>query len=152
MLNWLPVKDTCDLDKVRLVHLDGSILTLDEYDRFQRFIRLWRKLGWTIDETDKALVGLSAIPSGSGNGTPTTLEHCEPVGFDVFSDDCAPIVPTTGGCNDVPKDPCDDGSTKPDNIDCPKPIEVLIRSKPLNWVCRVPRLASAFFKLDPGYC
>jgi peptidoglycan hydrolase-like protein with peptidoglycan-binding domain len=121
---WLPSKDTCDLDKVRLTHLDGSSVTIDEYDRFQRFIRLWRKLGWTIDETDKALVGLSAIPSGSGGGTPTNPEHCEPVGFDVFSDDCAPIVPSTGGCNDAPKDPCDDGATKPDNINCPKPIEV----------------------------
>jgi hypothetical protein len=121
-VKWIPAKDTCDLDKVRLLHLDGSVLTIDEYDRFQRFIRLWRKLGWTIDETDKALVGLSAIPSGGG--TPTTPEPCEPVGFDVFSDDCAPIVPTNGGCNDVPKDPCDDGSTKPDNLDCPKPIDV----------------------------
>ena len=34
---------------------------MDEYDRIQRFIRLWRKLGWTIDETDKALTGLAAI-------------------------------------------------------------------------------------------
>jgi hypothetical protein len=33
--------------------------TLDEYDRIQRFIRLWRKLGWTIDEVDKALEGLA---------------------------------------------------------------------------------------------
>ncbi|NUN67052.1 hypothetical protein HCU40_20415 (plasmid) [Pseudanabaena biceps] len=124
LLNWLPVKDTCDLDKVRLVHLDGSVLTIDEYDRFQRFIRLWHKLGWTIDETDKALVGLSAKPISRGDGTPTPPDHCEPVGFDVFSDDCPPIVPTNGDCNEVPKDPCDDGSTKPDSLDCPKPIKV----------------------------
>jgi peptidoglycan hydrolase-like protein with peptidoglycan-binding domain len=121
---WLPSKDTCNLDKVRLTHLNGSSVTIDEYDRFQRFIRLWRKLGWTIDETDKAIVGLSAKPISSGNGTPTTSDHCEPVGFDVFSDDCAPIVSTTDGCNDVPQDPCDDGDTKPDNINCPKMIEV----------------------------
>ena len=122
LIQWLPSQDTCNLDKVRLVHLDGTTpVSIDEYDRFQRFIRLWRKLGWTIDETDKALVGLSAIPSGSGHdGTPTTPEHCEPVGFDVFSDDCPPIPSTTGGCNDVPKDSCDDGTTKPDNLDCPQ--------------------------------
>jgi peptidoglycan hydrolase-like protein with peptidoglycan-binding domain len=123
-INWLPAQDTCNLDKVRLIHLDGTSVTIDEYDRFQRFIRLWHKLGWTIDETDKALVGLSAKRIGSGDGTPTTPEHCEPVGFDVFSDDCPPIVPANGDCNDVPKDPCDDGSPKPDNLDCPKPIEV----------------------------
>ena len=57
-------RDTCDLDKVRLTHLDGTALTVDEYDRIQRFIRLWRKMGWTIDETDKALIGLAAVPRG----------------------------------------------------------------------------------------
>lgn len=51
--------DTCDLDTVRLIHLDGSPLTVDEYDRFHRFIRLRRKLGWTINETDNAIVSLS---------------------------------------------------------------------------------------------
>ncbi|KAF1961209.1 hypothetical protein CC80DRAFT_463941 [Byssothecium circinans] len=33
-----------------------------EWDRLQRFIRLWRRLGWSIDETDKALWGLSSKP------------------------------------------------------------------------------------------
>jgi hypothetical protein len=51
---WLPISDTCNLDKVRLIHLDGSSVTVDEYDRIHRFIRLWRKMGWTIDERDKA--------------------------------------------------------------------------------------------------
>lgn len=51
--------DNCDLDTVRLVHLDGSPVNLEEYDHIHRFIRLWIKLGWTIDEVDKALVGLS---------------------------------------------------------------------------------------------
>lgn len=51
--------DTCDLDSIRLIHLDGSPITTEEYDRIHRFIRLWRKLGWTIDEVDKAVVGLS---------------------------------------------------------------------------------------------
>ena len=61
---WLPARDTCDLDKVRLTHLDGSVLTVDEYDRMQRFIRLWHKLGWTIDETDLALIGSStSVPA-----------------------------------------------------------------------------------------
>lgn len=52
-------KDSCDLDTALLQHLDGTPLTVEEYDRIQRFIRLWRKLGWTIDETDQAIVGFS---------------------------------------------------------------------------------------------
>jgi Tc toxin complex TcA C-terminal TcB-binding domain/Neuraminidase-like domain len=54
-------KDTCELDTVRLTHLDGTPVSEEEYDRIHRFIRLWRKMSWTIDETDKALVGLSAV-------------------------------------------------------------------------------------------
>ncbi len=52
-------KDSCDLDSALLQHLDGTPLTVDEYDKIHRFIRLWRKLGWTIDEIDKSIVGLS---------------------------------------------------------------------------------------------
>ncbi len=51
--------DSCNLDDAILQHLDGSAVSLEEYDRIHRFIRLWRKLGWTIDETDKAIVALS---------------------------------------------------------------------------------------------
>ena len=134
---WLPVQDTCNLDKVRLVHLNGSVLTVDEYDRFQRFIRLWHKTGWTIDETDKGLVGLSLKPLADSNGgtTPTTPDDCDYVGFDVFSDDCAPIGSgTNGGCNtgcDEPQDPCDDDDTdRPEPLDCPKEIVVADRITP----------------------
>lgn len=52
-------KDSCDLETAQLQHLDGTPLTVAEYDRIHRFLRLWRKLGWTIDETDKAIAGLS---------------------------------------------------------------------------------------------
>ena len=61
-VKWINPIYTCDLDKVRLQHLDGSALRWEsgeEYDRMHRFIRLWRKLGWTIDEVDKALEGLA---------------------------------------------------------------------------------------------
>jgi hypothetical protein len=128
-VNWLPVQDTCNLDKVRLVHLDGSVLEIDEYDRFQRFIRLWHKMGWTIDETDKALVGLSAKPIGDGNGgtTPTSPDSCDYVGFEVFSDDCAPINGgANGGCNITcePEQPCDGEIVQPGDFNCPKPIQI----------------------------
>jgi hypothetical protein len=126
---WQQTPDTCDLDKVRLVHLDGSSITTDEYDRFQRFIRLWHKMGWTIDETDKALVGLSAKPIGDGNGgtTPTSPDSCDYVGFEVFSDDCAPINGgANGGCNITcePEKPCDGEIVQPNDLDCPQPIQI----------------------------
>lgn len=80
---WLPSQDTCDLEKVRLRHLDGTGVTSDEFDRMQRFIRLWHKMGWTIDETDQALIGLSTPPTGSG-----TSCECGSVDFNMFHDTC----------------------------------------------------------------
>ena len=103
-LNWLPVKETCDLEKVRLTHLDGSTLTADEYDRIQRFIRLWRKMGWTIDETDKALIGLSSKPTRMGSGTPAKLGDFDYVGFDTFIDECnCTDSEEDYGCPDIPQ-------------------------------------------------
>jgi peptidoglycan hydrolase-like protein with peptidoglycan-binding domain len=42
--------DTCDT-----AHLQINGLTADAADRLHRFARLWRALGWTIAETDRAL-------------------------------------------------------------------------------------------------
>lgn len=85
---WLPSRETCDLDKVRLTHLDGTALTVPEYDRIHRFVRLWRKMGWSIDETDKALIGLTA------SNPPLPGGDCDYVGFDAFTGDCG-----EAGCN-----------------------------------------------------
>jgi hypothetical protein len=94
LLPFLPPNDTCDLEKVRLVHLDGTPVTVDEYDRMQRFIRLWRKLGWTIDDTDKALSGLAldtnTAGSGQSNAEIQSRTHLE-VGPNYGSD---PMCPT----------------------------------------------------------
>ncbi|KAI9776499.1 MAG: putative Insecticidal toxin complex protein TccB2 [Geoglossum umbratile] len=60
-----------DISNVMLTHLNGKPLTDDEWDRLQIFIRLWRKLGWTTNETDMALVGLTPKPpaqTGQVNG------------------------------------------------------------------------------------
>jgi len=73
-IQWLPTIDSCDLDVIRLVHLDGTPLTVAEFDCFQRFIRLWRKLGWSIDETDRALLGRSS--SGSFENIDKDTESC----------------------------------------------------------------------------
>ncbi|MFZ6008964.1 MAG: hypothetical protein ACOYXT_01355, partial [Bacteroidota bacterium] len=79
----LEQRDSCDLDTALLQHLDGSPLTVAEYDRMHRFIRLWRKMSWTIDETDKAIMGLSVIKT-----QPTEIELANETYDDHGEDDC----------------------------------------------------------------
>ncbi|MEG3918511.1 neuraminidase-like domain-containing protein [Microcoleus sp. T3_A4] len=111
---WQPTPDTCNLDKVRLTHLDGTVLRVDEYDRIHRFIRLWRKMGWTIDETDKALVGLSTHPTGTNGGTPPNPDNCDYVGFDAFIDvDCSSMS-HSGDDSD-----CNNDTDSTDDWNCP---------------------------------
>ena len=109
----LAFRDTCDLSKVRLKHLDGSPLTPHEYDRMQRFIRLWHKLGWTIDEVDQALIGLSPHPGREHESGSTKSDDCDFVGFDAFQDDCVSEVGVDDedcpkgkkNCPDIPHGP-----------------------------------------------
>lgn len=60
----------CDLTLNRLQHLDGTLLDETELSRLHRFIRLWRKLGWTPLELDQAFPALD-----SAEITPTFLRH-----------------------------------------------------------------------------
>ncbi|WP_211450788.1 neuraminidase-like domain-containing protein [Collimonas antrihumi] len=118
-LNWLPARDTCDLDKVRLTHLDGSVLSVGEYDRMQCFIRLWRKLGWSIAETDLALIGSGGSAVGvsvSGAVTVLTADGGS-VGFDIFQSDCSTVSDgNAGGCCDTPE--------HNDDSNCPALVKV----------------------------
>jgi hypothetical protein len=117
---WTGTRDTCDLSKVRLTHLDGSTLTDAEYDRMHRFVRLWRKLGWAINEVDSALSGPAARLAASGNAGAaggSGVDASEFVSFATFKDDS--VVPSDGmdgGCNEKP------GS---DNWPCPGPREAV---------------------------
>jgi peptidoglycan hydrolase-like protein with peptidoglycan-binding domain len=45
----------CDLDRATLMHLDGTLVTPDELVAIFRFVRLWRKLGWTLEEADHVI-------------------------------------------------------------------------------------------------
>ncbi len=54
-------RDTCDISKVKVRHLDGTELEDWEWDRIQRFIRLQKKMAWGIEELDSAILGLSAV-------------------------------------------------------------------------------------------
>lgn len=94
--------ETCDITKTRLIHLDGSPLTAEEYDRFQRFIRLWHKLGWTIAETDSAIIGLSTADGDCNcdEGMPDTGEDCADCGDLIDDCDCNTGDPDSGGCED----------------------------------------------------
>ena len=51
---------SCDVASTTLVHLDGSPVTDTEFSNLHRFIRLWRKLGWSMADLDCALTALAA--------------------------------------------------------------------------------------------
>lgn len=73
---WEPLSESWTLERARLRHQDGSPLTSREYMRIQKFMRLWRKIDWTVYETDKAISGLSRVtPSDSMGITPDLLEE-----------------------------------------------------------------------------
>ena len=55
VIAFIPGLDDCDTNKVRLKHLDGSAVAAAEFDRIQRFLRLWRKVSLTMSELDEAL-------------------------------------------------------------------------------------------------
>jgi hypothetical protein len=64
--------DLCSFDKLefRYANPDNNANTLRQIDfvRLQRFIRLWKKLGWTIEQTDKAIAALypeDQLPTGA---------------------------------------------------------------------------------------
>ena len=88
MVPWVVLRDDCDISKDRLRHLDGSSLTCQEYDKIQRFLRLWRKLGWTMIELDAALKVLG-IPSAQ-----TTL--CSPPNTSPVPSPTPPVTVNTG--------------------------------------------------------
>ena len=60
----------CDLTLTRLQHLDGTPLDDADLSRLHRFIRLWRKLDWTAQDLDRALVALQVAEI-----TPTFLRQ-----------------------------------------------------------------------------
>ena len=112
---WKIDQDSCNLEKVRLVHLNGTPLAAEEYDRIQRFIRLWQRTGWTIDETDKALIGLAAAQDADESCTEDECGQQQYIDFDAFTDTCEqqPGQDDTGDC----------GGTADDDFDCPELLE-----------------------------
>lgn len=65
VIKWSSPVDTCSIDNAKLIHLNGTPLEISEWDRINRFIRLYKKLlafGWTISQIDSALIGLGKVP------------------------------------------------------------------------------------------
>ncbi len=50
----------CDLTLTRLQHLDGTPVDDGEWSRLHRFVRLWRKTGWSVVDLDRAFTALGA--------------------------------------------------------------------------------------------
>jgi hypothetical protein len=120
-IEYLPVLETCNIDDVRLIHLDGTCLTCDEWDRMQAFIRLYRKLASTVDETDQALAGLAALNTPTVTSPATDPPSPDTPTMDDVSDwrqildgTCQSCGRSTGknctcGTTDTPpEDECDD--------------------------------------------
>ncbi|KAK6529744.1 putative Insecticidal toxin complex protein TccB2 [Arthrobotrys megalospora] len=69
-IEWSSARDTCDITKTRLLHLDGTQLCPEEYESMVRFLRLWKKLGWTMNEVDEAIIGLGKKAKQSSQANP----------------------------------------------------------------------------------
>ncbi|MES2673778.1 MAG: neuraminidase-like domain-containing protein [Pseudomonadota bacterium] len=61
----------CDLNQTQIQHLNGDTLNDEELSRFNRFIRLWKKLGCSISELDSLLMSIN--PAGSAEITPQII-------------------------------------------------------------------------------
>jgi hypothetical protein len=83
-IDYIQIKETCDLNRIRIRHLDGSAVTTEEYDKMHRFIRLWRRIGWTIDELDKAIIGLAGKSVQVSESELPVEDDCSRI----FDDDC----------------------------------------------------------------
>ena len=118
-ITWTPQKDDCNIDLVRLRRLDGNSPKVDDYDRLHRFLRLWHKQGWTIDETDKVLTGLGRpLETPPDPDTPPSTSDPSQVDFTSFQDTC-----DDGSCSgdcEKPGCPCSSEEDNP-SWNCGKP-------------------------------
>ncbi|KAH6881021.1 hypothetical protein B0T10DRAFT_580728 [Thelonectria olida] len=60
-VQWIMTPDSCSIENTQLIHLNLTPLELWEWDRINRFIRLYKTLqpsGWTISQLDAALIAL----------------------------------------------------------------------------------------------
>ncbi|WP_322756069.1 neuraminidase-like domain-containing protein, partial [Frankia sp. Cas3] len=66
----------CDFDQTIVRHADGGAADAEVFLRLNLFVRLWRRLGWTVDDLDRALAVFipSAAPFAAGHYAEKPLE------------------------------------------------------------------------------
>lgn len=62
--------------RYRLIRSNGDALVISDYQRIRQFIHLWHRIGWTIDEIDKAICALPS-PFKPPNPAEITAEVLE---------------------------------------------------------------------------
>ncbi|CAM4080751.1 neuraminidase-like domain-containing protein [Vreelandella rituensis] len=67
--------DDCDLDSLRLEHRDGRVPDAKTRTRLLRLIRLWRKLGWSLVDLDRAAAALGPATTGYADAIPPDFLH-----------------------------------------------------------------------------
>jgi Neuraminidase-like domain/Salmonella virulence plasmid 28.1kDa A protein len=69
----------CNFEQTRFQHAGGTKATAVDFVKLNLFVRLWRKLGWTIEELDRALTPLMPTKSPTagqlGKALGTALIH-----------------------------------------------------------------------------
>ncbi|HKH83414.1 MAG TPA: neuraminidase-like domain-containing protein, partial [Gemmatimonadales bacterium] len=72
--------DTCDTNQLQIVGLTADVLS-----RMHRFIRLWRKLGWTVAEVDMAIRTFTPAPDAPSltNEILIRLDHLVAIRFEL---------------------------------------------------------------------
>ena len=62
LINPAGIEDVCSFDKLEFRYSDpdkiNQPIRVFEFSRLLRFVRLWKKLDWTIEQTDKAITAL----------------------------------------------------------------------------------------------
>jgi hypothetical protein len=65
----------CEFERLQLRHADGSTIETEELSRIVRFVRLWRKLGWSLAETDLAITALWPAGAELDGGFETVIQR-----------------------------------------------------------------------------
>ena len=70
----------CDLSQTVVQYLDGSSLDYNDLWKINRFVRLWRKPGWSMHELDAALMslGYDDLISSKGIENLAQIKECNP--------------------------------------------------------------------------
>lgn len=67
--------DGCDLDSLRLEHHSGEVPDSNTRIRLLLFIRLWRKLGWSLIDLDRAVIALGPATTLNDDAIAPTFLH-----------------------------------------------------------------------------